>query len=166
MESCKQQHKSVAQEWNNCICMEKGPYNILGLTFSEPKLMLMYMQGEDGSYGTSVSMSHAMDPANDVLLAYKQNGRWLTPDHGFPVRMIIPGFIGGRMVKWLSEITVTKEESNNYYHYHDNRVLPPHVDEKLAKEEGEECNTKLWVTGGINDSMENVHIDHTWNSRC
>lgn len=63
--------------------------------------------------------------------------RWLTPDHGFPVRMIIPGFIGGRMVKWLSEITVTSEESNNFYHYHDNRVMPPHVDEALAKAEGE-----------------------------
>jgi nitrate reductase (NAD(P)H) len=35
-------------------------------------------------------------------VAYKQNGRWLTPDHGFPVRMIIPGHIGGRMVKWLT----------------------------------------------------------------
>lgn len=50
--------------------------------------------------------------------------------------MIIPGFIGGRMVKWLSEITVTNTESTNFYHYHDNRVLPPHVDEHLAKEEG------------------------------
>ena len=35
-------------------------------------------------------------------MAYKQNDRWLTPDHGFPVRMIIPGHIGGRMVKWLT----------------------------------------------------------------
>jgi DMSO/TMAO reductase YedYZ molybdopterin-dependent catalytic subunit len=35
--------------------------------------------------------------------------------------MIIPGFIGGRMVKWLSEITVTEKESDNFYHYHDNR---------------------------------------------
>jgi hypothetical protein len=35
-------------------------------------------------------------------VAYKQNGRWLTPDHGFPVRMLIPGHIGGRMVKWLT----------------------------------------------------------------
>ncbi|GMH44112.1 hypothetical protein BSKO_12046 [Bryopsis sp. KO-2023] len=93
-------------------------------------------KGEDGSYGTSLSLAHAMDPSNDVMLAYKQNGRWLVPDHGFPVRMIIPGFIGGRMVKFLSEITVTKEESNNFYHYHDNRVLPPHVDEALAKSEG------------------------------
>jgi nitrate reductase (NAD(P)H) len=35
--------------------------------------------------------------------------------------MIIPGFIGGRMVKWLSEITVTEKESDNFYHYYDNR---------------------------------------------
>lgn len=50
--------------------------------------------------------------------------------------MIIPGFIGGRMVKWLAEITVTQQESNNFYHFHDNRVLPAHVDEELAKKEG------------------------------
>lgn len=66
-----------------------------------------------------------------------QNDRWLTPDHGFPVRMIIPGFIGGRMVKFLEEITVTEKESDNFYHFHDNRVMPPHVDEELAKKEGE-----------------------------
>lgn len=40
------------------------------------------------------------------------------------------------MVKWLSEITVTAVESNNHYHYFDNRVLPPHVDKDIAKEEG------------------------------
>lgn len=38
---------------------------------------------------------------HDLQVAYKQNHRWLAPDHGFPVRMIIPGHIGGRMVKWL-----------------------------------------------------------------
>ena len=37
-----------------------------------------------------------MDPACDVMLAYKQNGRFLQPDHGFPIRMIIPGHIGAR----------------------------------------------------------------------
>ncbi len=47
-----------------------------------------------------------MDLASDVMVAYKQNDRWLTPDHGFPCRILIPGFIGGRMVKWLHEITV------------------------------------------------------------
>jgi nitrate reductase (NAD(P)H) len=40
------------------------------------------------------------------------------------------------MVKWLEEITVTEQESDNFYHYHDNRVLPSHVTEALAKAEG------------------------------
>lgn len=40
------------------------------------------------------------------------------------------------MVKWLEEITVTEGESNNFYHFHDNRVLPSHVTEALAKSEG------------------------------
>ncbi len=54
----------------------------------------MCLQGADGSYGTSLAYATAMDPACDVMLAYKQNGRFLEPDHGFPIRMIIPGHIG------------------------------------------------------------------------
>lgn len=44
---------------------------------------------------------------------------------------------GGRMVKWLQEISVAPEESQNFYHFHDNRVLPPGVDQEKAKAEGE-----------------------------
>ena len=58
-------------------------------------------KGDKGVYGTSISMLRAMDPAFDVILAYKQNGEWLTPDHGFPLRIIIPGYIGGRMIKFI-----------------------------------------------------------------
>lgn len=39
-----------------------------------------------------------MDPTADVLLAYKMNGEELAPDHGYPIRLIVPGYIGGRMV--------------------------------------------------------------------
>lgn len=87
-------------------------------------------------YGTSIRKEIAMDPSRDVILAYMQNGERLAPDHGFPVRMIIPGHIGGRMVKWLKRIIVTTEESQSYYHYRDNRVLPSHVDAELANAEG------------------------------
>ncbi|KAK9836934.1 hypothetical protein WJX81_000653 [Elliptochloris bilobata] len=93
-------------------------------------------QGKDGSYGTSLALGTALDPGCDVMLAYKQNGRRLAPDHGYPIRMIIPGHIGGRMVKWLEEITVTPGESDNFYHFHDNRVLPPGIDQERAKAEG------------------------------
>lgn len=91
--------------------------------------------GGGSKYGTSIKKEFAMDPARDIILAYMQNGERLTPDHGFPVRMIIPGFIGGRMVKWLKRIIVTTPESDSYYHYKDNRVLPSHVDAELANSE-------------------------------
>ena len=109
-----------------------------------------------------------MDPACDVMLAYEQNGERLTPDHGHPLRLIIPGYIGGRcglgsglglallavtlalalltlalslsltlirMIKWLTEISVTTEESSNHFHYMDNRVLPEFVDAERATAE-------------------------------
>jgi len=77
-----------------------------------------------------------MDPACDVMLAYEQNGERLTPDHGYPLRLVIPGYIGGRMIKWLSEVSVTSEESDNHFHYMDNRVLPEFVDAERATAEG------------------------------
>lgn len=85
-----------------------------------------------GFYGTSIPYEIAMDPTNDIILAYEMNGLPLTPDHGYPLRIIIPGYIGGRMVKWLHRITITKTESQSHYHFHDNRVLPSHVDADLA----------------------------------
>ncbi|BFG19173.1 hypothetical protein CerSpe_054470 [Prunus speciosa] len=91
--------------------------------------------GGGSKYGTSVKKEVAMDPSRDIILAYMQNGDLLMPDHGFPVRIIIPGFIGGRMVKWLKRIVVTTPESDNYYHYKDNRVLPSHVNAELANAE-------------------------------
>jgi len=92
--------------------------------------------GGGSKYGTSIKKEMAMDPARDIILAYMQNGELLTPDHGFPVRVIVPGFIGGRMVKWLKRIIVTPQESDSYYHYKDNRVLPSLVDAELANSEG------------------------------
>lgn len=91
--------------------------------------------GGGSKYGTSIKYEIAMDPSRDIMLAYMQNAEHLSPDHGFPVRMIIPGFIGGRMVKWLKRIIVTTPESDSYYHYNDNRVLPSHVDAELANAE-------------------------------
>ncbi|WVZ92554.1 hypothetical protein U9M48_038605 [Paspalum notatum var. saurae] len=91
--------------------------------------------GGGSKYGTSVTREWALDPSRDIMLAYMQNGQPLLPDHGFPVRVIIPGCIGGRMVKWLKRIIVTPAESDNYYHYKDNRVLPSHVDAELANAE-------------------------------
>ena len=83
--------------------------------------------GKQVKYGTSIPLARAMNPAYDCLIAYEANGEKLQPDHGYPVRLIIPGYIGGRMIKWLKTINVISHETKNHYHYHDNRILPPQV---------------------------------------
>lgn len=63
----------------------------------------------------------------DVMLCYKMNGELLPPDHGFPLRVLVPGCIGGRSVKWLTRIEASAEESTNPFHFNDNKVFPPVV---------------------------------------
>ncbi|MFF2526958.1 sulfite oxidase [Streptomyces liangshanensis] len=41
---------------------------------------------------------------DDVLLAYEMNGEPLPPDHGFPVRLVVPSWIGVANIKWLGDI--------------------------------------------------------------
>lgn len=69
-----------------------------------------------------------MDPRADVLLAYEMNGKPIPKDHGFPIRVIVPGVVGARNVKWLgNKVTIitilmmmTKYRviSNNFYNIH------------------------------------------------
>lgn len=55
-------------------------------------------------FSRSLSVSEAMRP--EVLLCYEMNGEPLPHDHGFPVRLIVPGWYGVANVKWLSRIEV------------------------------------------------------------
>ncbi|XP_057437512.1 sulfite oxidase-like isoform X2 [Lotus japonicus] len=63
-----------------------------------------------GPYKASIPLSQATNPAADVLLAYEMNGEPLTRDHGFPLRVVVPGVIGARSVKWLEAINIIAEE--------------------------------------------------------
>ena len=57
-----------------------------------------------------------LEKANaDVLLAFEMNGAPLTPEHGFPLRAVVPGWFGMASVKWLQRIVVTREPFNGYY---------------------------------------------------
>jgi DMSO/TMAO reductase YedYZ molybdopterin-dependent catalytic subunit len=44
---------------------------------------------------------------DDVLLAYEMNGRPLPPDHGFPVRLVVPSWVGISSIKWVGDIEVS-----------------------------------------------------------
>ncbi len=51
----------------------------------------------------------------DVLLAYKMNGEDLPPEHGFPLRAIVPGWYAMASVKWLQRIIITDRAFTGYY---------------------------------------------------
>jgi len=77
-------------------------------------------EGSDGGrHGKSVPLAKAMD---DVLVAYGQNGEPVRPDHGFPLRLLVPGMEGIYQVKWLRAIKVTEQpyltfqESSRFLH--------------------------------------------------
>ena len=68
--------------------------------------------GVEQDYERSLPVSEAM--RDEVLLAYEMNGSPLLPQHGFPLRLIVPGWYGMTHVKWLSRITVLTEPFEGY----------------------------------------------------
>lgn len=87
----------------------------------------------NGRYGTSQKLSLAVDRNRGMLLAWGLNGEDLMPDHGYPLRLIVPGQIGGRMVKWLTRIEVSDTESQHHLHFFDNKMLPTQVSADQAR---------------------------------
>lgn len=79
------------------------------------------VQGEvEHNYQRSLTVAEALRP--EVLLAYEMNGRPLEPQHGFPVRLLVPGWYGMTSVKWLTRIEAVAEPFTGYqqveaYHY-------------------------------------------------
>lgn len=76
----------------------------------------------EGKYSTSVPFAYAFDATSDVMLAYGINGEPLSPDHGYPLRVILPTLVGGRQIKWVNKMWVSKAENTSFYHINDNRV--------------------------------------------
>lgn len=81
--------------------------------------------GEIFGYGSSIPMQKAAQP--EALLVYEMNGAPLPPVHGYPLRVVVPGYIAARSVKWLGKITVQDMPSDNYYQARDYKLFPPEI---------------------------------------
>lgn len=70
----------------------------------------------NGSYNTRVPLDKVLLPPDgeekspelEVLLAYEKDGVELEPQHGYPVRVVMPQLAGSRNVKWLGKIVLKK----------------------------------------------------------
>jgi sulfane dehydrogenase subunit SoxC len=84
----------------------------------KPEGKWILVEGADASSnGRSIPMEKAMD---DCLVAFKANGEALRKEHGYPVRLVVPGWEGNMWIKWLRRIEVgdqpweTREETSKY----------------------------------------------------
>ena len=86
-------------------------------------------KGPDGTiYGASIPIELARDLKNDIIVAYKMNGEDIPPDHGYPLRIIIPGVVGARQVKWLNKIILSKDESFSHWQRRDYKGFNSSID--------------------------------------
>ncbi|HTF12448.1 MAG TPA: sulfite oxidase [Asanoa sp.] len=69
-------------------------------------------RGVEQDYQRKLSVGEATDP--DVLLAYAMNGAPLAPQHGFPVRLLVPGWYGMTNVKWLTRVEVLDQAFSGF----------------------------------------------------
>ena len=81
--------------------------------------------GATFAYGSSIPLAKALAP--ETLLADRYEGQPLEPNHGAPLRALVPGFIGARSVKWIGRVTVQAEESDNHFQRRAYKVFPPEV---------------------------------------
>jgi len=82
-------------------------------------------EGEKFGFGGSIPVEKAMSA--DVLLAYEMNGEPLAAIHGAPLRVVVPGYIGARSVKWLGAITLAAAPSQNYFQQRAYKTFAPEV---------------------------------------
>src|SRR5204863_8076478 len=65
------------------------------------------------NYTDTIPLEKALEPT--TLLAYEMNGAELPDRHGYPLRLIVPGYFGEKYVKWLTRIEVTDATAKGFY---------------------------------------------------
>ncbi|MFC7405448.1 sulfite oxidase [Georgenia alba] len=104
---------------------------------------------------------------DDVLVALDMNGEPLPPDHGFPARLVVPGWVGVASIKWLGEIEVADHElsspwSTTYYNVDDEaltELVPKSVlelapDAELAAGQQHRLTVRAWSGSAPVTSVE------------
>ena len=81
-----------------------------GITAAAVSVLLIGQDTEspEGGFRRVVPVEKAMHP--DTLLAYALNGDTLPKDHGYPLRALLPGWVGSSSIKWLHRIVVSSDE--------------------------------------------------------
>ncbi len=111
------------------------PFRVLAeLARPRPEARWVIAHCEQG-YTSNLSLEAMMD--EDVLLAWAHDGRDLTPEHGYPLRLVVPKRYGWKSAKWLRALELAAENRRGFweergYHVH----ADPWREERYAYQEG------------------------------
>jgi sulfite oxidase len=117
--------------------------------------------GLDGM-SASIGIEKAMNPYGDVIVCYEMNDEPLPRDHGFPLRLIVPGYAAVRNVKWVKTIELAKEEAEGPWQRGLNyKTLPPNVtDANDINLDEMPSMTEASLFSGITSMEPQEYIEH------
>lgn len=143
-------------------------------------------RGNEHTYGRSLKPELAL--SDDVLLVTAMNGQPLLPQHGFPLRMIVPGWYGMASVKWLRTITAlpkpyTGHQQVGTYHFKKTAdekgvpithmrvkslMVPPGIPDwysrqRLVEQGPVEIFGRAWSGGAVPIAKVEVSVDGAWH---
>ncbi len=141
--------------------------------------------GVEHEFGRSLTVQEAL--RDEVLLAWEMNGQPLLPQHGAPLRLVVPGWYGMASVKWLSRIEVLERAFDGFqqvvgYHYRKRRgepgvpithmkvralMVPPGIPDwytrrRLIERGASEVMGRAWTGNGAAVRRVEFAVDGAW----
>ena len=141
--------------------------------------------GVEHAFGRSLALEEAM--GDDVLVAWAMNGQPLAPQHGAPLRLVVPGWYGMASVKWLERIEVLERAFDGYqqvvgYRYRKrdgdagspvrhmkvkSLIVPPGIPDwytrrRLVEHGTVEVRGRAWSGAGVAIRRVELGIDGAW----
>lgn len=100
--------------WSKFDTTWEGPRfrDLLDLVAVKPSAQYVIAHA-DGGYTTNIPLDVMLD--DDVLLAWKYNGELLEPDHGYPLRLIVPKRYFWKSAKWLRALEFSSEDRPGFW---------------------------------------------------
>ena len=89
------------------------PKDLFSKVKIHPKAKFVTFHSTGGKYKDSLSLQEALEP--DTLLAYRINGKDLSPENGFPLRLIVPRMYAYKGPKWVERIVFTEKQEVGYW---------------------------------------------------
>jgi sulfite oxidase len=115
-------------------------------------------ENKETVFGASIPLEKAL--ADDVLIAWAMNGETLTPEHGYPLRVMVGNYYGARSVKWLTHLRLLDRPSQNFFQQRSYKIFASDVTPQTA----DWSQGKALDIMPVNSFITSHHAQHALNT--